>query len=199
MNTIECSISNVVHKSVENWLTLIEAFEIWDQWLSDRTLPSYEYAVNRRMYRKDFTHHLQYDFISLLVCINSLLHSNPFDISEIFTLHFHCKYTVSYAYDLYFQFSDKDAKGMCKHDQEVGANNSQRTTQRKTSISFYASMNEIISPKHSNESKIKADASVIFGGDNKGDAVKHKYNFRHVARAIFWCRIVVFDFFHFFG
>lgn len=29
-------------------------------------------------------------------------------------------------------------------------------------------MNEIISPKHSNESKIKTDASVIFGGDNKG-------------------------------
>ena len=57
---------------------------------------------------------------------------------------------------------------------------------RKTSISFYASMNEIISPKHSNESKIKTNVSVIFGGDNKGSAVKHKYNFRHVIRTFFF-------------
>lgn len=46
--------------SVENWLTSIEAFEIWDQWLSDRTLPSYDYSVK---YRKNFTSRISF-------CIN---------------------------------------------------------------------------------------------------------------------------------
>lgn len=59
-------------------------------------------------------------------------------------------------------------EGHVQTRREAEANNSQHKTTRKTSISFYASMNEIISPKHSNESKIKTDASVIFGGDNKG-------------------------------
>lgn len=77
-------------------------------------------------------------------------------------------------------------------------NNSQHKNERKTSISFYASMNEIISPKHSNESKIKTNASVIFGGDNKGSAVKHKYNFRHVIRTFFGIELLfLFFFLHF--
>lgn len=113
-NTIEWSISNVVQKSVENWLALIEAFEIWDQWLSDRTLRllwmcSEETNISKG-FRTSSPISFRFSFVSIHFSIQIHL---TFSKLLLCTFTVTAQSVVYYAYDLDFQFSGKDAKGMC--------------------------------------------------------------------------------------